>query len=105
MARLTPASPAGASAGTGGLPAARAETLREFVRDYERVRSAEGWGSDDPRYYRELPFRDLEGRWSSIWRIRARNFVVFVDRVLKPMEERLARPLFVSDLGAGNGWL
>jgi SAM-dependent methyltransferase len=89
----------------GLLPAARVQALRGFVRDYELIRRAEGWGSDDPSYFRELPFRDLGGRWSSIWEIRARSFRALIDQVLRPLEEQSPRPLVSVDLGAGNGWL
>jgi SAM-dependent methyltransferase len=78
--------------------------LAQFVREYRTVRRAEGWGSVDPAYYAALPYRDLTGRYAEIWRIRARSYDVFVDRVLRPLESQ-ATCLAVLDLGAGNGWL
>jgi SAM-dependent methyltransferase len=80
--------------------------LAQFVREYRTVRRAEGWGSADSAYYRALPYRDLSGRFDAIWRIRARSYDTFVDRVLRPLERDAAgTPLRVLDLGAGNGWL
>src|SRR6188768_2275737 len=80
--------------------------VEQFTREYRTVRRAEGWGSSDAAYYRALPYRDLTGRFESIWRIRARSFDTFVSRVLPPLERRAApEPLKVLDLGAGCGWL
>lgn len=72
---------------------------RQFLDDYARIRSAEGRGSEEGAYYRALPFTDLTGRNSDQWRIRARTFRYFVQRVLP------RRPSKVLDLGAGNCWL
>jgi SAM-dependent methyltransferase len=79
--------------------------LAQFVREYRTVRRAEGWGSSDPAYYRALPYRDLTGRFGEIWKIRARSFELFVERVLAPLERRASAPLRILDLGAGSGWL
>lgn len=79
--------------------------LEQFKREYRAVRRAEGWGSPDGEYYRALPYRDLTRRFDRIWRIRARSFETFVERVLRPMEDQLSRPLNVLDIGAGNAWL
>ncbi len=79
--------------------------LAQFVREYRTVRRAEGWGSADPTYYRALPYRDLTGRFSQIWRIRARSFDTFLERALRPLERQASAPLRVLDLGAGSGWL
>lgn len=79
--------------------------VARFVREYATVRHAEGWGSTDPAYYRALPFRDLTGRFSDIWRIRARSYATLVQQVLQPLEERSLRRLKTLDLGAGSGWL
>jgi SAM-dependent methyltransferase len=78
--------------------------LAQFVREYRTVRRAEGWGSDDPAYYRALPYRDLTGRFPEIWRIRARSYDAFVRRVLEPLETQTGT-LTALDLGAGSGWL
>jgi SAM-dependent methyltransferase len=78
---------------------------RTFLEQYAAIRHAEGRGSDDAAYYRALPYRDLSGRNGEQWKIRARSFDHFMRRVIRPMEEKLPRPLEVLDLGAGNGWL
>lgn len=78
--------------------------LAQFVREYRAVRRAEGWGSRDADYYRALPYRDLTGRFETIWRIRARSFDTFMRNVLLPLEEQTGT-LKVLDLGAGCGWL
>ena len=72
---------------------------RQFLDDYARIRSAEGRGSEESAYYRALPFTDASGRNSDQWRIRARTFRYFVDRVLPRQCSK------VLDLGAGNCWL
>jgi SAM-dependent methyltransferase len=77
--------------------------VAQFTREYTTVRRAEGWGSHDSAYYRALPDRDLTGRNTGIWRIRARSYATFVERVLAPMERHGG--LRILDLGAGNGWL
>jgi SAM-dependent methyltransferase len=77
--------------------------LAQFVREYRTVRRAEGWGSREAEYYRALPYRDLSGRFETIWRIRARSFDTLISKVVQPLE---AGPsLRVLDLGAGSGWL
>ena len=82
----------------------RRGALEPFVSHYQTVRRLEGWGSDDPGYYRDLPFRDRTGRFSKIWRIKARSF-----RYLKSLLGQLKRPdgapPRILDIGAGNGWL
>ena len=75
------------------------------MRDYESIRRAEGRGSDDPAYYRALPFEDLTDRFRSDWQIRATSFRALVRHVLEPAEARQRGPLRVLDLGAGSGWL
>ncbi len=83
----------------------RSETVEAFTHRYEAVRRREGWGSEDPAYYRALPFRDLSGRFTTTWRIRAGSYRTLIRRVVRPLEARLGCPLVVLDLGAGNGWL
>ncbi len=79
--------------------------FHQFVQDYERVRQAEGRGSLDPAYYRELPFRDLSGKFAADWKIRAQSYRAFLSEVLVPLEKGVTGPLKILDLGAGNGWL
>ena len=83
----------------------REEYFSRFIRDYETVRRAEGRGSHDKAYYANLPYRDLSGRMSADWRIRAKSFDAFLKHVIVPMEKNTKRPLQILDLGAGNGWL
>ncbi len=80
----------------------RREELRGFLTRYATVRRDEGWGDDDPAYYRALPYRDLSGRHPEIWRIRALTYRALLRRVLRPAA---AGGLSILDLGAGNGWL
>lgn len=76
-----------------------------FVADYVRVRRGEARGSDDPDYFRALPFRDLSGRHPYEWTIRARSFRALEEMVVEPLASGSDGPLRVADLGAGNGWL
>lgn len=76
-----------------------AAELDRFLADYRRLRQDEGWGADDPAYYRALPFRDLTGRHPEIWRIRAASYRRLSERLLAGGGRR------VADLGAGNCWL
>ena len=83
----------------------RAPFFAQFTREYESVRRAEGRGDNRPEYYRALPFHDLSGRMSGDWQIRAASFKAVIARVVTPLERKLARPLRILDVGAGNGWL
>ncbi len=87
------------------LSSDRVDHFRQFMQEYETVREQEGRASADPDYYRALPFKDLNGRFSADWRIRATTYRAFVDRVIAPLEIKLRRPLRIVDLGAGNCWL
>jgi SAM-dependent methyltransferase len=81
------------------------EDRRRFLEEYRQIRHAEGRGSDDPAYYRELPFRDISGRNSAMWSMRAATYRYFENRILAPIENRSVRPLSILDLGAGNAWM
>jgi SAM-dependent methyltransferase len=81
------------------------DTRRRFLDDYSRIRQAEGRGSDDPEYFRALPYRDLTGKNSEQWAIRARTWKHFERLILAEIERQTARPLDVLDVGAGNGWM
>jgi SAM-dependent methyltransferase len=86
------------------LTPARESYFRQFVKEYETVRAAEGRGSNSAEYYLALPFRDWNVRNQWQWTIRARTFRYLTERILPKLER--ARPsLDVLDLGAGNGWL
>lgn len=78
---------------------------QQFLEDYAKIRHAEGRGSANSAYYRELPDRDLSGRSPEQWRIRARSFHAFERTVLADTERRSKRALDILDLGAGNGWM
>jgi len=86
------------------LPESEAHYTR-FIADYEAVRRSEGRGSTSANYYRTLPFKDLSGRYTADWAIRARSFNVLVKNVLTRLQNPLERSLKILDLGAGNGWL
>ncbi|HEY3825495.1 MAG TPA: class I SAM-dependent methyltransferase [Bryobacteraceae bacterium] len=81
------------------------ETRRRFLADYSTIRRVEGRGSDDPEYFRALPYRDLTGKNSGQWAIRARTWKHFEQSVLMEIEKQAGRPLDILDLGAGNGWM
>src|SRR5512142_2139508 len=83
----------------------RVPTFEQFRREYETIRQAEGRGEAKADYYRALPDRDLTGRMAQAWRIRRASFDALVEHVANPLARRLARPLRILDLGAGNGWL
>ena len=98
----------------------RAAALAQFRREYEAIRRYEGRGSDDPAFYRGLPFVGKAQQqitqiekifsWRSCrlrkdWAVRAQSFVVLIGQVIVPLEMRRKRPLHILDLGAGNGWL
>ncbi|MEM6337029.1 MAG: methyltransferase domain-containing protein [Bacteroidota bacterium] len=83
----------------------RLDALQPFIDEYAQVRHAEGRGSNDPAYYRALPYQDLTGRHSKAWAIRAAGFRAFLRGVVQPLELWRGRPLDVLDLGSGNGWL
>src|ERR1700728_4399539 len=55
------------------LPPLRVDYYSRFINDYERIRSAEGRGSERDDFYLGLPYRDVSGRNGKQWRIRARS--------------------------------
>jgi SAM-dependent methyltransferase len=79
----------------------RTEYYARFMKDYERIRAAEGRGSQNEEFYLGLPFRDVTGRNSKQWSIRARSYDCLITEVLKPLGNRGR----VLDLGAGNCWM
>ena len=84
------------------LPPERIAYYARFIGDYERIRAAEGRGSNGDRFYLALPYQDLSGRNSKQWKIRARSFDHLLRRVLQPSLPPGAK---ILDLGAGNGWM
>jgi SAM-dependent methyltransferase len=79
--------------------------FRDFIAEYEFIRSAEGRGSTYSEYYLSLPYKDISGRNSDQWMIRARTFRTMEQRILAPLAKLTKRALHILDLGAGNGWL
>lgn len=73
-----------------------------FIRGYERIREAEGRGSDDPEFYLGLPYGGGAARDPRQWHIRARSHDHVSLRVLRGDDRG---PCKVLDLGAGNGWM
>ena len=82
------------------LPPERAERYTQFTKEYERIRAAEGRGSEHADFYLALPYKDMSGRNDGQWRVRARSFDYLLQRILKPVGHGR-----VLDLGAGNGWM
>lgn len=79
----------------------RAAHYARFIADYERIRTAEGRGSQSEEYYLGLPYIDATGRNSNQWRIRALSYDCLMKRVLQPFSGRGK----ILDLGAGNCWM
>ena len=75
-----------------------------FLEQYRQVRHAEGRGSQDPAYYRALPYADLSGKNSAMWAMRARTYRSF-EKILRGWERSAPAPFDVLDLGAGNCWM
>ena len=83
----------------------RVARYSRFVEDYESIRAAEGRGSTNSAYYLALPYRDLSGRLSSQWALRARTFRYIERRILPRISTLVHKELRILDLGAGNGWM
>ena len=81
------------------------QARQRFVEQYRQVRHAEGRGSQDPNYYRALPYQDLTGRNSPMWAMRARSYRYLESKLLPSWERTANRPLDILDLGAGNCWM
>ena len=72
-------------------------SYQKFLDQYNVVRRAEYWGTNDPMYFRTLPFVRQTDANHRIWLIRAVSF--------KTLLGYLNRGAYVLDVGAGNGWL
>jgi len=79
--------------------------FRRFITEYEFIRAAEGRGSAESEYYLNLPYKDISGRNSDQWAIRARTFLTMERDIIAPLARRRGRPLRILDVGAGNCWL
>lgn len=85
------------------LPPERAAHYARFIEEYERIRAAEGRGSQSESFYLGLPYIDLSGRNRKQWQIRARSYDCLMQKALKPtFPSGGAR---ILDLGAGNCWM
>lgn len=83
----------------------RAEYFRKFQKEYGEIRAREGRSAATDSYYLALPYEDLTGKNTWQWSIRGKTFRYFEKRMLPRLEQRVARPLRILDIGAGNGWL
>jgi SAM-dependent methyltransferase len=79
----------------------RAGPIDSFLADYTKIRLAEGRGSADAAFYRNLPDCPDDHPMAWQWGIRRRTFSCFRDRVLPSFAGRSR----ILDLGAGTGWL
>ncbi|WP_426688584.1 class I SAM-dependent methyltransferase [Rhodanobacter ginsengiterrae] len=79
------------------LPPESAAHHARFIADYQRIRTAEGRGSESEDFYLALPYRDTTGKNRRQWQMRARSHDYIVRHLLKGSR--------ILDLGAGNGWM
>lgn len=87
------------------LPAERLRHFERFLTEYQIVRACEGRGSENADFYIALPYKDLTGRNTRQWAIRARTFRYIARRILPELQRRTKQHLQLLDLGAGNGWM
>jgi SAM-dependent methyltransferase len=81
------------------------EARQLFLEQYREVRRGEGRGSQDPNYYRALPYQDLTRKSSRMWAMRACTYRYFESRLLSSWEHVAKRSFDILDLGAGNCWM
>lgn len=84
------------------LPPERAAHFRRFAQDYERIRAAEGRFGESEDFYLGLPYKDITGRNSKQWQIRARSHNYLVRDLLR---QSLPSGGLILDLGSGNCWM
>ena len=77
---------------------------RAFRAAYAEQRAIDGHGAGGEAELLALPYLQ-SGPLARNWQVRAATFDSFLEQVLHPLAKRLARPLRIVDLGAGNGWL
>jgi SAM-dependent methyltransferase len=87
------------------LAPGRQERFRQFVREYQEIRAAEGRGSSNPDFYFGLPHKDITGRNRWQWKIRGTSFRFFEAKILTLIDHWPLQGLDVLDLGAGNCWM
>src|SRR5580658_965391 len=85
------------------LPPERSAYYARFIADYERIRAAEGRGSQKDDFYLGLPYKDLSGRNTKQWKIRARSYDYLIKHVL--IRNLQGEGGLILDLGAGNCWM
>lgn len=85
------------------LPPERVVHYARFVEEYERIRNAEGRGSENEDFYLGLPYLDVSGNNSEQWKIRACTYEHLTSRVLARFVP--AGRGRILDLGAGNCWM
>jgi SAM-dependent methyltransferase len=83
------------------LPPERVAYYARFIAEYERIRAAEGRGSQSEEFYLALPYKDTSGRNSRQWKVRSKSYDFLVRHVLKPFQGNGS----ILDLGAGNCWM
>jgi SAM-dependent methyltransferase len=81
----------------------RVALVDAFLADYTQIRLAEGRGSSDPAFYRNLPSCPASHPLAGQWRMHRRTWDSLRARVLPAKPS--AAPLRIVDLGAGTGWL
>ena len=87
------------------LPEERLARYERFLREYQIVREAQGWGRPDAGYFLALPHVAPNDPQRDIWRRRGESCRLLFAKIIAPMEARRERPLRILDLGAGNCWL
>jgi len=85
------------------IPPERTAYYARFIEDYERIRAAEGRGSEREEFYLALPYADTSGRNSEQWHIRSRTFGYLIEHVLDGIARNGEGRIL--DLGAGNCWM
>ncbi len=85
------------------LPPERAVYYEKFVQDYERIRAAEGRGSQNDNFYLGLPYQDISDKNSQQWKIRARSFDYLMERLRN--DSVIGASGKILDIGAGNCWM
>src|SRR3546814_12697324 len=71
--------------------------------EYERIREAEGRGSERGDFYLGLPYVGASGRDAGQWHVRARSHDYVLRHLLAGTGNRPGA--MVLDLGAGNCWM
>jgi SAM-dependent methyltransferase/uncharacterized protein YbaR (Trm112 family) len=87
------------------LAKGRQEAFREFVAQYETVRTGEGRRTQNPDHLRALPFRDQSRKHRYEWSIRSHSYRALIRHVVRRLERGSIGALRIADLGSGLGWL